>query len=249
VKVEVPEVLAVPRTAVLAGGPQPVAYVDLGGGAYEQRKLKLGRTGDEFVEVLDGLKASERVVTTGNLLIDSQAQLNASASSMPLEGSAMGDTNNVTLESLNDAQKKLTQEFIVLTTDLGAALAADDVKKFNTLAPRVHADVPKLLDVLGSVKSLRQSLAKLEQNGHIEPTKDLAAARKEFFPFSMAAVELAKLLRGTDGFKETKIYNCPMVNRAIPGAAKNGQWIQLAPPLRNPYFGADMLECGNEVKP
>jgi membrane fusion protein, copper/silver efflux system len=249
VKVEVPEVLAVPRTAVLAGGPQPVAYVDLGGGAYEQRKLKLGRTGDDFVEVLDGLKASERVVTTGNLLIDSQAQLNASASSMPLEGSSMSDTNSVTLESLNDAQKKLTQEFMTLTSDLGGALAADDVKKFNALAPRVHAEVPKLMDALGPVKSLRPALARLEQNGHMEAAKDLAAARKEFLPFSMAAVELAKLLRGTDGFKETKIYNCPMVNRAIPGAAKNGQWIQLAPPLRNPYFGADMLECGNEVKP
>jgi Cu(I)/Ag(I) efflux system membrane fusion protein len=61
-------------------------------------------------------------------------------------------------------------------------------------------------------------------------------------------VELAKQLRGLDPFKATRVFNCPMVDRAIPGAAKNGQWIQLQPPLRNPFFGAEMLECGTEVK-
>jgi hypothetical protein len=39
-----------------------------------------------------------------------------------------------------------------------------------------------------------------------------------------------------------------MVSRAVPGAAKNGQWVQLEGPLRNPFFGSEMLECGNEVK-
>ncbi|HMJ92337.1 MAG TPA: efflux RND transporter periplasmic adaptor subunit [Candidatus Acidoferrum sp.] len=248
VKIEAPAVVAVPRTAVLAGGPQALAYIDVGSGAYEQRKLKLGRTGDEFVEVLEGLKEGERVVTTGNLLIDSQAQLNATA--MGSEPSAeMTDTNATSIESLNEAQQKLAQDFLKLTSELGAALAADDAKKFDELAPRVHADVPKLIEIIGSVKALRPALLELEQSGHVEPAKDLAAARKQFLPFSMAAVDLAKLLRTTDAFKKTKIYNCPMVNRAIPGAAKNGQWIQLAPPLRNPYFGADMLECGTEVKP
>ena len=51
-----------------------------------------------------------------------------------------------------------------------------------------------------------------------------------------------------EAFKAVRVFNCPMVNRAVPGAARNGQWIQLEPPLRNPYFGAEMLECGTEVK-
>ena len=69
-----PEVLTVPRSAVIWPGGQPIVYVDAGG-HYESRSVKLGRAGDEFWEVLDGLKAGERVVTTGNLLIDSEAQL------------------------------------------------------------------------------------------------------------------------------------------------------------------------------
>jgi multidrug efflux pump subunit AcrA (membrane-fusion protein) len=71
---DAPEVLTVPRSAVLWPGGRPIVYVDAGG-HYESRSVKLGRAGDELWELLDGLKEGERVVTTGNLLIDSEAQL------------------------------------------------------------------------------------------------------------------------------------------------------------------------------
>lgn len=79
VKLDTPEVLALPRSAVLHTGDRTVVYVDKGGGAYEQRRVKLGRAGDEHWEVLEGVKEGERIVTTGNLLIDGQAQLNSQA--------------------------------------------------------------------------------------------------------------------------------------------------------------------------
>ena len=79
VEVEAPEVLAVARTAVLWLGDAPRVYVEKQAGVYEQRSVKLGRSGDTDWEVLDGLKEGERVVTSGNLLIDGQAQLNAFA--------------------------------------------------------------------------------------------------------------------------------------------------------------------------
>ena len=79
VSLDTPEVLALPRSAVLHTGDRAVVYVDKGGGAYEQRRVKLGRAGDEHWEILDGVKDGERVVTTGNLLIDGQAQLNSQA--------------------------------------------------------------------------------------------------------------------------------------------------------------------------
>ncbi len=79
VKLDTPEVLALPRSAVLHTGDRVVVYVDKDGGAYEQRRVRLGRAGDEHWEILDGVKEGERVVTTGNLLIDGQAQLNSQA--------------------------------------------------------------------------------------------------------------------------------------------------------------------------
>ena len=255
VKIATPEALVVPRTAVLSAG-ESVVYIEAGEGAYEQRKVKLGRRGDEFVEVLEGVKAGERVVTTGNLLIDAQAQLNAATRAVALDSTrnppetsmkATEVTERVPAE-LSEAQRQSAREFLKLTSELGAALAGDNVNQFNGLAPRVHATIPKLLDALGTVKPLRPALAKLETGGHLDKAKDLAAARKQFLPFSMATVELVKQLRAVEPFKAVKIFNCPMVDRAIPGAAKNGPWIQLEPPLRNPYFGAEMLDCGTEVK-
>jgi Cu(I)/Ag(I) efflux system membrane fusion protein len=54
-----------------------MVYVDKGDGHYAPRAILLGRVGDEFTEVLAGLKEGEKVVTTGNVLIDSEAQLTA----------------------------------------------------------------------------------------------------------------------------------------------------------------------------
>lgn len=83
VQLDTPEVLTLPRRAVLNPGDRAVVYVDKGGGAYEQRTVKLGRVGDELWEVLDGVKEGESVVTNGNLLIDGQAQLNSQAGDTP----------------------------------------------------------------------------------------------------------------------------------------------------------------------
>jgi hypothetical protein len=39
-----------------------------------------------------------------------------------------------------------------------------------------------------------------------------------------------------------------MADRAIPGAPETGFWMQTEAPLRNPFFGAPMIDCGTEVK-
>ena len=74
---ETEAVLTVPRSAVISRGFGAMVYVDKGGGHYTSRAVLLGRIGDEFAEVLAGLSEGEKVVTTGNVLIDSEAQLTA----------------------------------------------------------------------------------------------------------------------------------------------------------------------------
>lgn len=74
---ETEETLTIPRSAVISRGSGPMVYVAKGDGHYAPRTVQLGRMGDEFSEVLDGLSEGEKVVTTGNLLIDSEAQLTA----------------------------------------------------------------------------------------------------------------------------------------------------------------------------
>jgi hypothetical protein len=74
---ETENVLAIPRSAIISRGIGAMVYVDKGHGHYVPRAISLGRVGDDYSEVIAGLKEGEKVVTTGNVLIDSEAQLTA----------------------------------------------------------------------------------------------------------------------------------------------------------------------------
>jgi RND family efflux transporter MFP subunit len=68
-------VLAVPRSAVLRTGESAVAFVDMGEGQLMPHELTLGMTGEENVEVLEGLRPGARVVTSAQYLLDSESNL------------------------------------------------------------------------------------------------------------------------------------------------------------------------------
>lgn len=74
-KTDSPDVLAIPQSAVLYPGTTAYVYVEKGNGAYERRGVKLGRRGDTHWEIVSGLDEGDRVVTSGNVLMDAQAQL------------------------------------------------------------------------------------------------------------------------------------------------------------------------------
>mgnify|MGYP001605191261 CR=1 FL=1 len=54
--------------------------MDRGDGYFEPREVKLGVRLPESAEVLDGLALGERVVVSGNFLIDSESKLKAALS-------------------------------------------------------------------------------------------------------------------------------------------------------------------------
>jgi membrane fusion protein, copper/silver efflux system len=73
---EVP-VLAVPSSAVIDSGSRQVVLVARGEGRFEPRPVKLGRRGDGYVEVVDGVSKGEEVVTSAIFLIDAESNLKA----------------------------------------------------------------------------------------------------------------------------------------------------------------------------
>ena len=74
------KVVSVPISAVLNNGARQVVLVELGGGRYEPRSVKLGMQSDQYVQVLEGLNAGEKVVTSANFLIDAESNLKAALS-------------------------------------------------------------------------------------------------------------------------------------------------------------------------
>ncbi|ABQ39748.1 efflux RND transporter periplasmic adaptor subunit [Bradyrhizobium sp. BTAi1] len=70
-------VLSVPDSSVLDTGARQAVLVDKGEGRFEPREVKLGRRGGGYVEIRDGLKDGESVVTSANFLIDAESNLKA----------------------------------------------------------------------------------------------------------------------------------------------------------------------------
>jgi membrane fusion protein, copper/silver efflux system len=70
-------VLTVPVAAIVDDGTRQIAFVAKGGGLFEPRTVKLGARNADRVEVLSGLTEGERVVSSGNFLIDAESNLQA----------------------------------------------------------------------------------------------------------------------------------------------------------------------------
>ena len=425
VRAEVPEVLAVPRASILFPGGAAYAYVDRGGGNYERRRLTLGRQGDDFWEVLAGLSEGDRVVTSGNMLIDAQAQFDRGSSPDAAEadtpaaagqvlvepgavqgnatkdsgmsemagphqatGAAGGDNvappagpqppaaaekgapitgdfppagpaptggqaDNGRYRSRRDvassrralseemraerwaliakaheeeqaakakaaaegraspdataaggagpavaaqepdpasvqaavaavkayreadqarmavrdekrlqqsavfeeaagqpqaagvqltaAQRQALDAFVTAADGVSTALSGDNLQAFNQGATNLPAVLATLQKEFGAAPPWSAWIEPVAKAGQLEAAKDLAEARRQFLPFSAAAVEFAKRLRNADpAFAEIKTYHCPM-------APEPGLWMQARGPLKNPFFGPAMLTCGEEV--
>ena len=66
-----------PDSAVIDSGNGQIVIVDKGEGRFEPRSVRLGRRGAGYVEIRDGVKEGESVVTSANFLIDAESNLKA----------------------------------------------------------------------------------------------------------------------------------------------------------------------------
>ncbi len=73
--VTLPSMIAVPKEAILDSGMKKSVFIDLGKGNFEPRQVETGRNLGELVEVTKGLVAGERIVVSGNFLLDSESRL------------------------------------------------------------------------------------------------------------------------------------------------------------------------------
>ena len=70
-------VLTVPDSAVIDSGTRRLVLVQLGEGRFEPREVELGGRGENFVEVVNGVREGEQVVVAANFLIDAESNLKA----------------------------------------------------------------------------------------------------------------------------------------------------------------------------
>lgn len=97
-------VLTVPDTAVIDSGTRRIVLVQLAEGRFEPRAVETGARGQNFVEVVKGVREGEQVVVAANFLIDAESNLKAviggmgapaaKASAPPVVGAAAAGTGS-----------------------------------------------------------------------------------------------------------------------------------------------------------
>ena len=75
-------VLTVPDSAVIDTGARRIVLVQVQEGRFEPRDVELGARGENFVEVVKGVRDGEQVVVAANFLIDAESNLKAAIGGM-----------------------------------------------------------------------------------------------------------------------------------------------------------------------
>lgn len=86
-----PDALAIPKSAVIHSGTRSITVVSLGEGRFEPREIEVGlEAAAGWREVRSGLEEGERVVVSGQFLIDSESNLQEAAQKL-LHDAATGE--------------------------------------------------------------------------------------------------------------------------------------------------------------
>ncbi|MCC5021482.1 MAG: DUF3347 domain-containing protein [Candidatus Synoicihabitans palmerolidicus] len=228
--------LLVPATTVLRTGRRAVVYVRLperDRPVFEGREVVLGpKTGQSYL-VRSDLQEGDEVVTQGAFKIDSALQILAKPSMMSPENRDEGPgTDHAEMEMPTPTK----------TTAVEPALPLG-------LTPPSAAQLLPAYFALQTALALKTMMAIIDHHGplpdliHVMLSADnLDTIRKPSFDELSQAMIAAVKADPTAFEGEILKMHCPMVYED-----RGADWIQSSDPLRNPFFGAMMLECGEVV--
>lgn len=238
-------VVTVPRDSVLLTGDNGVIYVETEPGRFEIRRVSVGSMNDDEAVIIEGLAAGETVATGGNFLIDSQMQLAGNPSLMdpskapshspgPLE---LPDRQPIMLagNAASHFDKAYDAYF-----EIQCAMAADMTPP--PVALNTMLDSLSRLEMSAEVPDDAQMQLAKSRRAALRMDGSLETAREAYRAVSHGMLRAAIIARGPKTAKALTHYYCPMV----PGGG--GDWMQPGGELANPYWGDEMLRCGEVVR-
>jgi pyruvate/2-oxoglutarate dehydrogenase complex dihydrolipoamide acyltransferase (E2) component len=239
------DAVLVPDMAVLRSGERNTVFVALDDGFFEPREVTLGaRSEGGFYQVLDGVKAGERVVTSGQFMLDSESQLREAIQKMLKPAAAPAATPAAPADHASHGKQADAAEpapaaaqlkaLAFAAADAAAALAADDLAGYRQQLPALRTAVAAI-----KAGTPRSSLVRFA--GSLTEPADLKSARAQFEPLSTAVADAARQqhLHHTAGLH---VFECPMA----PATGK-ARWLQRTSGTKNPFFGSQMPTCGEEL--
>ncbi|GGH40580.1 RND transporter [Mangrovimonas yunxiaonensis] len=234
------EAITVPTSAVLWTGERSVVYVksSLDQPVFEMREVVLGHQIGDGYQVLKGLNVGDQVVTNGTFTVDAAAQLQG-------KKSMMNHTKQIAVNfEVPQEFKTQLQQVYNSYISLKDALVKTDMALATTSAKSLKKDLGRMdMKLLTNEAAHEQWMALYKpintNNNAIAQAANIEAQRKHFKTLSDYFITAVQSF----GINETayKQY-CPMAN-----SDKGAYWLSKEKEVLNPYFGDQMLKCG-EVK-
>ncbi|MBW7895441.1 MAG: efflux RND transporter periplasmic adaptor subunit [Opitutaceae bacterium] len=231
----------VPDIAVLRSGERNTVFIANPDGTFGAREVKLGaRSKEGSYEVLDGLDVGDRIVTSGQFMLDSESQLREAIQKMvrvATAGAPAGDAGATPVHEVSGEALGTLTALSLRLADAAAVLAADDLAGYRRQLPALREVLKAHLDA--DPRSRDGTFAALK-DGPTDPA-DLESAQNAFAPFSTAVADLARAnhIHHREGLH---LFECPMAPEV-----GTGRWLQRDAEIRNPFFGSGMLTCGEEL--
>ena len=257
--------LTLPTQAVVRAGEGSVVFVQTATNTFQPRRVQTGTETDERVAITSGLTGDEAVVMSGAYLLYSEMILKKGINPFTKQADTEGVKSTPTIESNPvpvvptaepTAKKSATSTGTNMTPDsfkkqltgvydaslpLTEAFIGTDVKQAKTAAVRVEkalsgVDMTLLSgkshnDWMNQLNAMNAALKTIRSSDDIEPQR-LAYGR-----FGDALYTSLKAF----GINNKPVYRqfCPMAQ-----SGKGAYWLSDKKPIRNPYFGEQMLTCG-----
>ncbi len=114
------QAVTIPAEAVVRSGERNQVFVVREAGKFEPREVKLGLTDQGRVQILEGVKAGETVVTSSQFLIDSESKLREATAKM--------------LEAINSGSKEKTAPEMDMSASMHEGMSAEKMAEHDMQA-------------------------------------------------------------------------------------------------------------------
>ena len=257
--------LLIPKSSILWTGKRAVVYVSLPereSPSFLYREITLGPEAGNFYVVSEGLTEGEVIAVNGVFKIDAAAQLegkpsmmnpvggkvslghdHGSASSSEAEDHSQHENMEMTTESIEVSAefKKQLQGVYDSYSSMKDAFITSNAEEVRKSAEKVKSSLQKVdmgllkgeahMTWMKYLEVLESEITKISTNSNI------STQRISFAEFNNAFYASVKAF----GLDHGMIYYqyCPMAN-----GDKGAYWLSNIEEIANPYFGDEMLKCG-----
>jgi hypothetical protein len=242
------DAVIVPREAVIDTGTNRVAFVSDKIGRFEPRRVTIGFPADDgMVQVLSGLAPGEKVVVSGQFLLDTESRLREAIQKYRYEkqrssvamfseqrGPVSGESTGKPLP-WSPQTDSLFATYLEVVEQLGTVqqtAAPIDVSRLVAAAGAMHGEIKDV-----SADSIVESIAR-----DVQALRDQSIERQRelFRRLSDAIAKLAERSPPSSAVApRLHVMYCPMAP---------GHWLQRTRSFANPFYATEMKQCAELVK-